>query len=302
MKILINQVEIKTKTGLAWSGSKEGVSRQVTFDFLYNPLKDFPQYKVNVGNKVQLYTDDDVLLFTGMIYTIDYSTEQDTISFKAYDLLNNMVKSKAVGRWRGTLNEVADVICKTFGLKSAITSENKLIHNIISTGDLTYYDILYKACKAIYGDKFNIIVDGANNVKLCPVEPVASLEIRKNIITSNINSSIENMINSVVIVDNEGKVKNTLNNQSDWQKYGLFREVYLFNEDVKNNNQEAEKMLKSEENTISLTAISDINCISGNLINIIEPVNNLQGIFRIVNDNHNLDTIKTMDLEVEYVG
>ena len=61
--ILIDNTEIKTVLdGVQWSGAKDIVTRQLSFSFLFNPLKkDIPFYKVSVGSRVEWKENDKTL-------------------------------------------------------------------------------------------------------------------------------------------------------------------------------------------------------------------------------------------------
>jgi hypothetical protein len=158
--ILIDDVEILTVLdGMTFSGAKDVVTRQLSFSFLCNPLKkEIPVYKVSVGSKVE-YKENNKTLFLGYVEELPYNTDEDTITLTCQDLMTRLVRSTFIGRMQGTLVELANNICGTFGLKNGIESDNTHVHNIVSTGDLTYYEVLTVACDSMF-NRYTLYLDG----------------------------------------------------------------------------------------------------------------------------------------------
>ena len=299
--ILIDDVEILTVLDdMTWSGARDICTRQLAFSFLYNPLKeDLPKYKVNVGSQVK-WVEDDKTLFWGYVEEVPYDTENDTISLTCYDFTTRLIRSKFIGRMTGTLNELAENICGLFNLKNGIKSDNSHKHNIVSDGNLSYYEVLKTACETIYGKDFTIYLDGIT-LKLGEKETQNTFEIGKNIRSSRFKQSIRDMVTKVLIIDNNGKVLQAVEDSENLKKYGLFQEVYNYNTDCKNNVAEAQKLLKGISSEGVIVTDNDNNCISGRYIKIYEPVNNFNGIFEIQTDNHSIGVDSSMELEVKYV-
>lgn len=299
--ILIDNTEIKTVLdGVQWSGAKDIVTRQLSFSFLFNPLKkDIPFYKVSVGSRVE-WKENDKTLFLGYVEEMPYNTDEDTMTLTCQDLMTRLVRSTFIGRMKGTLNELANKICGTFGIKNGINVNNTHIHNIVSDGDLTYYDVLKVACDTMF-DRYNLYMDG-DTLKLATHEVQNTFEIGYNIRSSSFKQSIADMVNRVLIIDNNGKVLQAVENTADIQKFGLFQSTYSYSKESKNNLADAKKVLKSVSNEGSILVNNDNNCISGRYVKIIEPVNGFNGIFEIQTDNHTINTNNSeMTLEVKYV-
>lgn len=300
--ILIDDVEIKTVLdGMSWQGAKDIVTRQLNFSYLCNPLKkEIPVYKASVGSKVE-WRENEKTLFLGYIETMPYNTDEDTILLTCQDLMTRLVRSTFIGRMKGTLTEIANNICGIFGIKNGIETDNTHVHNIVSDGDLTYYDVLKTACETIF-DKFTLYMD-ADTLKLADRENVQNyFKIGENIRGSQFTQSMSDMVTRVLVIDNEGKVLDAVENTEDLQKYGLFQTTYNYNKDCKDNLGAARQLLQSVKNEGAIVCNNDNNCISGRLIKIYEPVNKFDGIFEITSDNHTIGTNSEMTLEVEYVG
>jgi hypothetical protein len=212
-----------------------------------------------------------------------------------------MATSKCVGRFRGTLKELANKICASFNIKNGITDNNSQIHNIVSTGDLTYFEVLNTACKSLYNN-FTLYIDvDTLKVQLPMQEPIDTFEIGKNIRASSFKQSMSDMINKVIMIDNDGKIYGKAENKEDLSKYGLFQDVYNYNTDINNNIAEAKKQLKTVSNEASIVANNNNECISGKYVKVIEPVNKIEGIFEIISDSHEIGADKVMTLELKNV-
>jgi hypothetical protein len=301
--ILIDGVEIITiEDGLTFNGAKDTVTRSLSFSFLYNPMReDIPRYKVAINSKVE-WIEENKTLFLGFVESVDYSTDSDNISVNCVDFASRLMRSKCVGRFYGTLTELVNKICASFNIKNGISNSTTQKHNIVSTGDKTYYEILQTACKTLY-DSFTLYMD-SNTLKLqLPTKkPIATFEIGKNIRASSFSQSMSEMVNKVIMIDNDGNVYGSVENKADLSKYGLFQDVYNYNTDISNNVEEARKQLKSVQNNGSIVANNDNNCISGQYIKFIEPVNGFEGIFEILTDSHTIGSDSVMTLELNNVG
>ena len=299
--ILIDGVEILTVLDdIIWSGAKDMACRSLSFSFLHNPLKeDIPVYKCSIDSKVE-WKDENKTLFSGYVETMDYNTDNDIISLTCQDLMSRLIRSKFVGRMRGTLNQLCDNICGSFGLKNGVNVDSKHVHNIVSTGDLSYYDVLKTACDVMY-ERYTLYLD-AGVLKLAKHDIINTFEIGKNIRSSAFKQSMADMVTRVLVIDNDGNLLNAVENKADLNKYGLFQETYNYNEDVHNNLAEARKLLKTVENEANIVVDNDNNCISGRFIKVIEPVNGFVGVFEIQTDSHTIGKDNVMQLEIKHVA
>lgn len=299
--ILINGTEIKTTIDdtISWSGAKDIVSRSLSFEFLYNPqVEDMPRYECNVGDKIE-WIEDNKTLFFGYIDTIDYSTDNDTMSISCHDFASRLARSKFVGRMRGTLNELANNICGAFGIKNGVKVNNSHVHNIVSDGDLSYYEVLKTACDTMF-ERYTLYMD-ADTLKLAEHDIVAEFAIGKNIRSSSFSQSISDLVTRVLVIDNNGNLLSSVEDSENLQKFGLFQDTYNYNKDVANNLAEAKKLLKGVENEATIVVNNNNQCISGKFIKVHEPINNFEGVFEIQTDNHIIGTDNVMTLEIKHV-
>ena len=178
--ILINGIEILTveDDSITWEGAKDTVTRSFSFSFLYNPqVEDMPRYTCKVNDKVE-FIENNVTLFLGYIVDLSYSTDGDSISVSCQDNASRLARSKFVGRMQGTLNQLANKICGSFSIKNGINVNNSHVHNIVSDGDLTYYEVLKTACDTMF-ERYTLYMDG-NTLKLADHNVIKEFTIGKD--------------------------------------------------------------------------------------------------------------------------
>lgn len=299
--ILINGIEILTIIDeISWEGAKDIVTRSLSFSFLYNPqVEDMPRYNCKVGDKVE-WIEGDKTLFFGYIESTQYNTDSDSISVNCQDLASRLARSKFVGRMQGTLNQLANRICGSFNIKNGINVDNSHVHNIVSTGDLTFYEVLKAACDTMF-ERYTLYMD-SNTLKLAKHDIVAEFIIGKNIRSSNFSQSLDDIVTRVLVIDNDGNILNAVENKENLQKFGLFQETYNYNEEITNNLAEAKKLLKGIQNEATIVVNNNNKCISGQFIRVLEPINNFEGIFEIQTDNHVIGVDSVMTLDIKFVG
>lgn len=298
--IKINEQIIEmVEDGISWGGSKDTVSRTLNFSVVYQPMdKTLPAYKMKKGDKVY-YSEDNKNFFYGYIERIDYSTDAGILNVSCTDLMKRLLKSKCTGRFRGTLVQLANNICGSFGLKNGIENDSQHIHNIVSTGDMSYYDILKTACDVMF-ERYCLYLDGLT-LKLANHDVINTFEIGKNIRSSTFSQSMTDIVNKVLIIDNKGNLVNTVQNSESINQYGLFQDVYTYDKDSRNNLADAALLLTDGENEGSIVVDNDNNCISGRYVRVYEPINNFKGIFEIVTDEHTIGADSSMSLQLEFV-
>lgn len=170
------------------------------------------------------------------------------------------------------------------------------IHNIVSTGERTYYNALYTACESMF-DSFNLYLDGIT-LKLSEHEIQNTFKIGQNIRSSSFKYDLSNIVTKVLIIDNDGNLVQPIPDNELIDKYGLFQEVYNYNKDIKNNVAEAKNLITGPRKEAIITCDNDNNCINGRFIEIIEPVNNYIGLFEILDDSHIISSDSSMTLQI----
>ena len=280
MRILANDNEIKTKIFIRWSGDYKQAARSLSFAYL--PMEK----SCRVGDKVVMYDNNGILVFTGMCINAYYNTSQKVYNVDCVDLLYNTLKSKAFGRFTGTSSQICRKVCNIFNLNSQIEIAGQS-QQLIATGDLTYYDVMAKSLRRDVGNKYFSIRALGNNIYFetpTQSETVATLTSRTNIREADYSENVQNMINKIAVLDDFGAVVTTKQNSEDLAKFGLMQNVVTeqYTEDFKLVMPE----LHSVDYTAGLNIDGDVNCITGKTVNIIEPNTGFNGKFFILNDTH----------------
>ena len=112
-----------------------------------------------------------------------------------------------------------------------------------------------------------------------------TFEEKNNIEKSSYSESVENMVNKVVVVTDEGAVKSSHSNKDDIDAFGLFQEVIKYSEDS-DSSSEAKSKLKGIEQTASLTGYGNTSCTTGYGVTIKDTTSSLVGLFYIESDEH----------------
>lgn len=297
-----DQIIEVVQDGVNWQGSKDTVARVLSFSVVYQPLDEtFPRYNIKIGDKVE-YIDNNKTYFYGYIEKISYTTDNGTLEISCCDMMKRLLNSKCVGRFRGTLKQLADKICGLFSLKNGIESNSTHAHNIVSTGDMSYYEILKNACDVMF-ERYTLYLDGLT-LKLAEHNSFATFTIGQNIRSSSFSQNMSDIVNKVLIIDTTGKLLSSVQDTESINQFGLFQTVYTYDKDSKNNLVDAQNELKMIKNEGSIVVNNDNNCISGRFITVYEPLNNFNGLFEIVSDNHTIanDSVMTLDIELVEVA
>ncbi len=280
MRILANDNEIKTKIFIRWAGDYKQAARSLSFAYL--PMEK----SCRVGDKVVMYDDDGVLVFTGMCINAYYNTSQKLYNVDCVDVLYNMLRSKAFGRFIGTSAEICKKVCDIFNLNSEINYSGQS-QQLIATGDLTYYDVMAKVLRRDINNEYFCISTRGNKVYLDTLNnsnAVSLLTSQTNIREADYSEDIHNMINKIAVLDDFGAVVSTKQSNEDLSKFGMMQQIVTeqYTEDFKL----AMPELHGIDYTANVTIDGDNKCIAGKSVIINEPHTGFNGKFFILNDEH----------------
>ena len=125
-----------------------------------------------------------------------------------------------------------------------------------------------------------------------------------NIIAAEHSESIENMVNRIKAVDDNGTVCQMFTNNDDVRHFGMIQKIYKMqppkSDETVDNVKAAKAKLSRQKDESSLKGTGYIQCITGYSIKVQEE--QLNGTFYIKSDTHQFEHgIHTMDLSLEYV-
>lgn len=297
---------------VSWSGDFRQVARKLEIRIAVSPTDAFLfQPFIDLGNMLKLLTDDGTELFRGYVFYKEKVSSNPEMQIIAYDGGVYLLKSKMTFNFqRMSPEQITRRVCSEVGVP---------VGSLVSTGTTTSfiadnqspYDIImtaYTAASKQRGKKYmSIMKNGKLNViekGVVVAKYTLAAELLPNsklIGDSTYSTSIENMINRVKIYDDKhnqiGKVEN-----ADWiKRYGVLQDAYTKEED-KNSTTVARNMLKGVEQKASLdNVIGDVECITGQAVQVKEPCTGLNGLFYIDGDEHTWeDGQHMMNLELNF--
>lgn len=298
MKLIVNDRDLsQLYKSVQWSGDKRQRTRSLAVSYIYRKGSGIPEIVVQKGDTVALYDDGNSQRFIGVVLRTESSLSGVTVQINAADILWYLGRNKVAKVYTGTADTILKSVCGDFnitvGTYPAVPGEK----TVISTGEKTIYQVISEA----YGNGYYIYADGASvSVGTEGSEVVAVLSGEGNLLDVRYTSSIENMVNRVLILDDQGNPAGNVQNEEDLV-YGLLQDTYK-KEKGRDAGQEAKARLKRSENTCSVDALGNWDCVAGKAVYIQDASNGMLGKYIITDDTHTFaDGIHKMKLGVEAV-
>ena len=289
-----------------WSGSTESVARTADITIINAP------YDENISVLPRPATGDFITLieekelFFGRVYGIEKTSEIGTVTVNCIDNLQYLLKSK----WNYNFkNKTAEAIAA-----QVLADVQFPVHTLEPTGiniksmlcqRETIYDIIMQAYTIAHKVNQKLYMCILENNILSVIEKgiiVTNYKLSEglNITKSSFTESTESIINKVKIYDDKGNQVGEVTDEESIKQYGLFQELYTVEEGV-NQNTAANLMLTQPEQTLSVEAIGDMNCLSGYGVTVEDSVTGMKGLYWIKSDKHSFkDGVHTMELELSF--
>lgn len=306
----------------AWSGDAEQAARKLEFSIAYNtPTKDkvFVPLNLKVGGFIYLYWQDDdksepVEIFQGRIFYRKRVTDTYSFEFACFDDLIYLAKSNIRAVITGTVAAGIQQVCHEVGipvgkLPGGLTANVDFIADDKSGTEVLrmLLDQQEAADLANGADTHYIPVCINGNVTVVKKGELIegyTATADTNVFSTEHSESIEEMVNRVKAVDDNGTICQVFTNTEDAQHFGTIQKIYKIQPPKKgetvDNVKAAKAMLKRQKDESSLKGVGFIQCITGYSIKVKEE--QLEGTFYIKSDTHNFENnVHTMDLTLEYV-
>ena len=288
---------------VTWSGDRAQAARKLEFSYLQDdrdPL--LPQIGISAGYTVVGGDDDGNVVFIGNVYSVEVDRQSSRTKILAYDHAFILNRSKTSRKFTGALPEdIARDICETMGVKIGDVVSTGTPVSFIANGKTGYqiiqgaYYEAYKINNNIYhcvmeGDKFSVGLKGT----LCGV----TLNAAANMTGSVYRESIEDLINVVQIVDEQGNASEVISNPDSVERYSAFMDVYKTQKD-KDAQVEARALLNIPEYSGTVTALGDYRAKAGYSLVVKDTL--FSGQFFIKSDVHTWqDGVHEMKLVLEF--
>lgn len=294
---------------VTWSGSVEQAAREASITVLNAPNDpNITALKLNlaVGDVIALY-EGKTLIFYGEIQTSEKKGEIGTVTYKARDLMDHLLRIEHKQTFKNkTAEAITKSICKKYGITTGtVTATKKAIKKIIIDGS-SLYDVIMiaytKAAKST-GKKYMAYMNGK---KLCvkvkgTVISKYSLDEYVNITAASYEETIENMVDQVKIYNDKGKQVGVVKDAANVKRYGIYQSLYTKEKGV-NATTAAKNMLTGIEKKVNVDAIDgNIKCVAGDGVKVYDQATGLNGLFWIQNDTHTWEGGRhTMSLELSF--
>ena len=306
-------------TSCQWGGSLECAARTVDFSIAYTtPKKDpsFPNLQIELGDRVQMRFIDknsnEFKLFEGNVFLRNRNSEGYTMDFKAFDNMIYLAKSEVQMKFSNM--PAADIIrkvCSELNITVGSIHEDFNIQCDFIADGMTGTEVINKCierCESQHGWRYKAVMvpndkgeQVLNVVRADGSDTVANFKIgdTTNLMGAKHGDSIEDMVNQVAIVNDNGDITGYIKLEEEIKKYGLFQKVYKYNQ--KENTETAAKLLlqKVKEHS-SLSALGNIQCVSGYVVEVEEE--QIKGKFMIMSDSHRIENGQHyMELTLDYI-
>ena len=252
MNISVDGVDFsKHIESISWSGDENQLARKVTISYLYAPdSKTIHNVAAGKGGRL-IMTESGRIWFDGIIVTEERSESGITMQNMAYDYAWYL-RSKAMGVYKGSPGTVAAMVCGENGIPCGSIYDPGGEVEIISTGEKSISQVVKEA----------YVTDGSYK------------------------SSIENMVNKVVLLDAADQPVGEVSN--GMEQYGTIRDAYKISGSELDPLAEAEKLLKGIEESGKIVVKGYPDFQTGKAV-IVEKVNSkIRGRFVIISDSHTI--------------
>lgn len=285
-------------SSVTWEGDYQQSARRLSFSLVGSTMdSSIPIVDIPLGTVVVFYVDNKEL-FRGMVFT--RNLEGINFNYTVYDDGVRLIKIRGYYNFKDkNVVDICNQLCVDYNIpKGTFPSTNKKITKVFIGN--TLYDIImycYTEVSKITGIKYmcvfregkiSVIEKGKEVLKI-------SFEEGNNIISNNFSESIENIVNKIVVVDNNGVKKAHYFKQDQIDLYGLFQEVLLYSDGI-DMKTEAESKYKDIEQRASLNGYGNVSCVTGYGITVKDTKTKMVGLFQIDSDRH---TWESGDYKIE---
>ena len=291
---------------ITWAGDTKQVARTLKFTVAKNKQdKNFPAVIINEGDEVILQDDAGKDIFGGIIFDIDKAAASRVESYLAYDLMFYINNSDINQLFDGTPETIVPEICRELGIDAGEMAVTGIHVSVPCFGKKAYEAIMmaYTAASKKNGSKYIPLMANINKVsvvekgKLCGAVMTGDY----NLIEATYKSTLQNLVNRILITDKSNNVVKIVEDTASIQKYGLVQRTLKQN-DGEDAAADAQKMLVTTKGSASVSGIpNDFRAVSGYSIIVQETDTGLYAQFYIESDNHTFSAGKAqMDLTLAF--
>ncbi|MCI8736854.1 MAG: hypothetical protein HFI11_07755 [Lachnospiraceae bacterium] len=305
MKIIAAGTDISGLAGkVAWSGDSKQFARKLSFSYAHTNRDDnITKVDVPLGSRVLMYDDAGRLKFDGVTLTQNKNEAGVDMTVGCKDMAFYL-RSKVYNTYKGTPAQIVMMVCYEFGIPTGLLYDLPVVVSVVSTGEKMIYQIIEAAYEAAGVDIY-IYMEGLIVCTEIPGTRLAAVYTGDDSVTDAVyQSSIEDLVDQVYILDKKGKFLRSVQNDADMAAYGVVREIYKAEDGTKDADAEAGKLIRSVENSGSIeVTVSDYEAVTGRRIMVMKAGSRIAGEFIIVSDSHSIENGKhTAKLGLDFKG
>lgn len=293
---------------IVWKGSASEAARSVDFDYINAPYDNTVNLpNIATGDYITLEDVKEGEIFFGQIFGIEKSSQTGTISFTAYDMMKHLLESTGQYNFKNlTAEAIVAQVCADIQVPIRHLHPTGVNISSMICDKMKMYDIVmaaYTKAHHITGDKYFAMIykRGLGVYKTEWAVKGFTLSENSNIFSSSISESMDEIKNKILIFDDKGKQIGEVKDDESLKKFGVFQEIYSKEEGV-DPTTGANNLLKIKPSqSIKISAIGDINCLSCYFVEVKDTATGLSGKYWISSDTHTFEngTYK-MELELRF--
>ena len=293
---------------IVWKGSASEAARSVDFDYINAPYDNTVNLpNIATGDYITLEDAKEGEIFFGQIFGIEKSSQTGTISFTAYDMMKHLLESTGQYNFKNlTAEAIAAQVCADIQVPIRHLHPTGVNISSMICDKMKIYDIVmaaYTRAHRITGDKYFAMIykRGLGVYKTEWAVKGFTLSENSNIFASSISETMDEIKNKILIFDDKGKQIGEVKDDESLKKFGVFQEMYSKEEGV-DPTTGANNLLKIKPSqSIKISAIGDINCLSCYFVEVKDTATGLSGKYWISSDTHTFENgTHKMELELKF--
>ena len=305
MKIITAGMDISGLIGkAAWSGDSKQFARKLSFSYAHTNRDDnIMKVDVPLGSRVLMYDDVGRLKFDGVALTQEKNEAGVDLTVGCKDMAFYL-RSKVYNTYKGTPAQIVTAVCSEFGIPVGVLLDIPKIVSVVSTGEKMVYQVIEAAYEEACVD-VHIYMEGLAVCTELPGTRLAGIYTGDDFVTdAAYKSSIEDLIDQVFIMDKNGKFLRAVQDDADIAAYGIVRDIYKLEDNKKDADAEARKLIRGVENSGSIDIMAaDYEAVTGKRVVVMKAGSSIAGEFVIVSDSHSMENGKhTVKLGLDFKG
>lgn len=292
MKLIVGGMDLsEIVETITWGGDSGQIARKLEFSIAQNVRdSNFPSVTIREGDPAFLQDDSGKTVFGGIIFDIEKTAGSFLLRFVAYDLLFYVNKSELTRDFYGTPENIAREVCAELGVPAGnmaatgITISNPCVKR-------TGYQAIqssYTAASRLNGKKYMLAMSATNQVSVIETGADSGVVLTgdTNLSGAAYKTTLQNLVNKVLITDKNGNVTGTVEDTESQAAYGTVQKI-LEQSEGKDAGTEAKNMLHGIDPSASITGIpDDVRAVAGYSITVQDNESGLYGRFYIDSDTH----------------